>query len=95
MREPGTKNLGREVAPLISAERTSSHNPGIRHGAHRRWDIFTAFLAADREVALPGFRKIKHEREYRRTKGESQKCKSLKILRAISLSDLNVFISVN
>jgi DNA-binding HxlR family transcriptional regulator len=30
----------------------------------------SAFLAADREVALMGFRKIEHEVEYRRTEGE-------------------------
>jgi hypothetical protein len=53
------------------AERTPSHNPGIRHGPYRRRDIFTAFLAADGEVALPSLRKVEHEEQYRRTNGEN------------------------
>lgn len=45
-------------------------NPGIRHRAHRCRDVFTALLAADREIALPSLRKVEHECQYRRTKGE-------------------------
>ena len=64
----------------LSAERTPRHNPGIRHGADRRRDILTALLAANREVALPAFREVEHERQYRRIEGESSTkptCESL------------------
>ncbi len=57
--------------PDLSAEGTPSHNPGIRHGAHRRRNILSAFLAADREVALAAFREVEHECKYRRRKGET------------------------
>jgi hypothetical protein len=64
----------------LFAERTPSHNPGIRHGAHRRRDILTALLAANREVAFAGFWKIEHEGEYRRTKDEHSSVQILTIL---------------
>jgi len=57
--------------PDLSTERTTSHNPGIRHGADRRWDILTALLAADGEVAPPAFRKVEHKGKYRRRKDEN------------------------
>lgn len=55
----------------FSAERTPSHYPGIRHGAHRCWDILTALLTTDGEVALPALWKVEHKRKYRRTNGEN------------------------
>jgi hypothetical protein len=39
--------------------------------AHRGRDVFTALLAADREIALPSLRKVEHDCQYRRTKDES------------------------
>lgn len=65
------KDLGWEIVSDLPAERTPCHNPGIRHGAHGRRDILTASLAADSEVALPAFREVEHEGQYRRTKGET------------------------
>jgi hypothetical protein len=41
------------------------------HGTYRGWDVLTALLAADREVAVPSLRKVEHESEYRRRKGET------------------------
>jgi hypothetical protein len=64
------ENLGWKVVPLLSAERALCGNPRIRHGAYRGRDVLTALLAADREVAVPNLRKTKHERQYRRRKGE-------------------------
>lgn len=55
----------------LPAERTPCHNPGIRHGADRRRDILTALFTADGEIALPTFREVEHEGQYRRTKGEN------------------------
>jgi hypothetical protein len=65
------ENLGWKVVSLLPAQRTLRGNPRIRHGAYRSWDVLTAFLAADREVAIPSLRKVKHECQYRRTKGET------------------------
>ncbi len=45
--------------------------PRIRHGAYRGRDVLTALLAADREVAVPSLRKVEHDCQYRRTKGET------------------------
>jgi hypothetical protein len=45
--------------------------PRIRYGSYRRWDVLTALLATDREIALPSLRKIEHECQYRRTKSET------------------------
>ena len=64
------KDLGWEIVSDLPAERTPCHNPGIRHGADRRRDILTALFTADGEVALPAFRKVEHEGQYRRRKGE-------------------------
>ena len=71
VRKLAAKDLGWKIASLLAAERTLRGNPGIRHRAHRRRNVFTAILAADREVAVPGLRNIEHELEYRRTKGET------------------------
>jgi hypothetical protein len=71
VREIAAEDLRWKVASLLSAQRAPDGNPIVRHGAHRGWDILSAFLAADREIALPGLRKIEHEMEYRRTKGEN------------------------
>lgn len=79
----------------LCAERTSSHNPGIRHGAHRRRDILATFLAANREVALPGFWKIEHEGEYRRTKGEISRSANLGNPPREEMVRLSAFISMN
>jgi hypothetical protein len=65
------ENLGWKVVPLLSAEWALRGNPRIRHGAYRSRDILTALLAADREVAVPSLRKVEHECQYRRTKGET------------------------
>jgi hypothetical protein len=71
VREIAPKDLGRQVVSLRSAQRTRFGNPGIQHGAHWRRDVFTARLAADREIALPSLRKIEHECQYRRIKSET------------------------
>jgi hypothetical protein len=71
VREITLENLGWQVVSLLSAEWTLCGNPRIRHGAYRGWDVLTAFLAADREVAIPSLRKVEHECQYRRTKGET------------------------
>jgi hypothetical protein len=65
------ENLGWKVVPLLSAERALCGNPRIRHGAYRSRDVLTALLAADREVAISSLLKVEHERQYRRTKGET------------------------
>ena len=71
VRKLAAKDLGWKIASFRAAEWTLRGNPGIRHRAHRRRDVFTALLAADREIALPSLRKIEHECQYRRTKGEN------------------------
>jgi hypothetical protein len=65
------ENLGWKVVSLLSAERALRGNPRIRHGAYRGRDVLTALLAADREVAVPSLRKVEHECQYRRMKGET------------------------
>lgn len=42
----------------------------IRHRAYRRRYVFTALLAANREIALQSLREIEHRRQYRRIKSE-------------------------
>lgn len=78
----------------LSAEWTTRHNPGIRHGFDRRRDILAALLASDGEVARLGFSEIEHEGEYGRTKGEYTRVQILEIVRAISLIRLSDFISM-
>jgi hypothetical protein len=70
VRELASKDLGWKIVPLLVAERTLCGNPGIRHRANWRRDVFTAFLASDCEIAMPNWRKIEHEGQYRRIKGE-------------------------
>jgi hypothetical protein len=65
------ENLGWKVVSLLSAQRTLRGNPRIRHGAYRSRDVLTALLAADREVAVPSLRKVEHQCQYRRIKGEN------------------------
>jgi hypothetical protein len=74
MREIAAKDFRWKVASLLSAQRTPGCNPIVRHGAYRGRDILSAFLAADREIALPGLRKVEHEMEYRRIEGENTMC---------------------
>jgi hypothetical protein len=71
VRELPSKDLGGKIVPLLAAKRTLCGDPGIRHRANGRRDVFTAFLAADREVAVPSLWKVEHECQYRRTKGET------------------------
>jgi hypothetical protein len=71
VRELPSKDLGGKIVPLLAAQRTLCGDPGIRHRANGRRDVFTAFLAADREVAVPSLWKVEHECQYRRTKGET------------------------
>jgi len=71
VREFASKDFGGKIVPLFAAERTPGHNPCIRHGADRRWDVLTALLAADGEIAPPSFRKVEHKEQYRRTKDET------------------------
>ena len=71
VRKLAAKYLGWKVASLCSAEWALRGNPGIWHRANRGRDVFTTFLAADREIALPSLRKIEHDCQYRRTKGET------------------------
>jgi len=73
------ENLRWKVVPLLSAERALSGNPRIRHGAYRGRDVLTALLAADREVAKPSLRKVEHECQYRRIKGETAMWISLEL----------------
>ena len=70
VRELALENLGWKVVSLLSAQRALRGNPRIRHGAYRSGDVLTAFLAADREVAMPSLRKVEHECQYRRIKDE-------------------------
>jgi len=70
VRELAAKDLGGKIAPLLAAKRTLRGNPGIRYRANWRRDILTAPRAADGEVAMPSLRKVEHECQYRRTKGE-------------------------
>jgi hypothetical protein len=71
VREIALKNLRWKVISLLSAQRAFRCDPRIWHGAYWSGDVLTAFLAADREVAAPNLRKVEHECQYRRTKGES------------------------
>lgn len=71
MRQLASKDLGGKIAPLLAAKRTLCSNPGARHRANGCRDVFTAFLTADCEIALPSWRKTEHERQYRRIKDES------------------------
>ena len=59
--QSAAEDFGGEIVSDLSAKRASSQNPGIRHGPHRCRDILAALLAADGEIALPVFRKVKHE----------------------------------
>ena len=81
MGEATSEDLGRKVGSTLPTQRTFGNDPGVRHGAHRRRNVFTARLAANREVALRAFRKTEHEGEYRRTKGETSTVQILEILR--------------
>ena len=92
------ENLGWKVVSLLSAQRTLRGNPRIRHGAYRSRDVFTALLAADREVAVPSLWKVDHECQYRRTKDEtamwiSPEKSQIRSLRCVE-SDLILIISV-
>ncbi len=95
VRELASKDLGGKIASLCSAEWALRGNPGIRHRAHRRRNVFTAFLAADREIAVPGLRNIEHEGEYRRTKGETSRVQTQEIPWLSSSIRLSVFIATN
>jgi hypothetical protein len=92
------ENLGWKVVSLLSAQGTLGGNPRIRHGAYRGRDVLTALLASDREVAVPSLRKVKHECEYRRTKGETAMWISPKLSQGRSLrcveTDVILIISV-
>ena len=71
MREFALENLRWKVVSLLSTERALRCNPRIRHGAYRGWDVLTALLTADREIAISSLRKVEHECQYRGTKGET------------------------
>ena len=71
MRELPSKDLRGKIVPLLAAERTLCGNPGIWHRANWRRDIFNAFLAADCEIALPNWRKIEQECQYRGIESEA------------------------
>ena len=78
----------------LSAKRTPSHNQRIWHCAYRRRDILAALLAANCEVALPAFREIEHERQYRRIKGEHSRWQiQAGLVAARSSCLLNAFMS--
>jgi hypothetical protein len=82
VRKLAAKDLRWKIASLGTAERALRGNPGIRYRAYRGRDVFTALLAADREIAVPGLRNIEHELEYRRTKGETAMWISVNQIRA-------------
>ena len=71
VQEIASENLGWKVVSLLSAQRAFRCDPRIRNGAYRSRDVLTAFLAADREVAMPSLRKVEHECQYRRRKDET------------------------
>ena len=60
VRESPTENVRGQVAAPLITERALRCNPSVRHRFNWRGDVLTASLAADRVIAQPGLRHVKH-----------------------------------
>ena len=66
-REPPAEDVTGQARPALPAQRTVSHDPGIREGADGGGNILAASLAAHREITHSSFRSVEHAIQYKRT----------------------------